>query len=68
MDKLIQALQIFLKYANHQWPTHCEHDLLHVVGIGEDEVSEEDKEKLEELGFSWSDEHDSWVSYRYGSA
>jgi hypothetical protein len=28
MSKLIEALQIFLQYADEQWPTHCEHDIL----------------------------------------
>jgi hypothetical protein len=26
MKELIEALQIFLKYRNETWPTHCEHD------------------------------------------
>lgn len=68
MDKLIEALQIFLKYKNEQWPTHCEHDILMIIGITEDEISEEDKEKLDKLGFSWNSEYDCWASYRYGSA
>ena len=28
MEKLIEALQIFLKYGNPDYPTHCEHDEL----------------------------------------
>jgi hypothetical protein len=66
MDKLIQALQIFLKYKNEQWPTHCEHDVLSIMGVTEEEVSDEDKETLKELGFFWGE--DCWQSYRYGSA
>ncbi len=68
MEELIEALQIFLKYKNETFPTHCEHDILMVVGITEEEVSEEDKQKLDELNFFWSSEYDCWVSYRYGSA
>jgi hypothetical protein len=68
MDKLIQALQIFLKYGNPQWPTHCEHDVLLIMGYQEDEISEEDKKTLYDLGFSWNAEYDSFASYRYGSA
>lgn len=68
MEKLIEALQIFLKYQNHTYPTHCEHDILLVVGITEEEVSQEDKDKLSELKFHWNSEYDSWASYRYGSA
>ena len=51
MEKLIEALQIFLKYKNETFPTHCEHDILMVVGITEEEVSEEDRQKLDELKF-----------------
>jgi hypothetical protein len=68
MKDLIKALQIFLKYKNKDYPTHCEHDVLLVVGITEDEVSEEDKTELEKLGFHWDSEYDSWASFRYGSA
>ena len=68
MDKLIQALQIFMKYKNEQWPTHCEHDVMYVVGISEEEVSKEDKLKLDELGFIWSKSDDCWISFRFGSA
>lgn len=66
MDKLIQALQIFLKYGNPKFPTHCEHDILMVMI--EEEISEEDKEKLEELHFNWNDEYGCWASYYFGSA
>ncbi len=68
MDRLIQALNIFLKYNNTKWPTHCEHDVLMIAGISKDEISDEDAEKLSKLDFSWSDEYDSWVSYHFGSA
>jgi hypothetical protein len=39
-----------------------------VMGIGEEEPSEEDRERLRELGFDWNIEHDCWASYKYGSA
>ena len=68
MDKLIEALQIFMKYKNEDYPTHCEHDVLYVVGISEDKVSIEDKTKLQELGFIWMDEYGSFGSYKFGSA
>jgi hypothetical protein len=68
MDKLIQALEIFKKYQNLEWPTHCEHDVMLVVGIEQNEVSEEDTQKLNELGFIWMQEYECFGSYRYGSA
>jgi hypothetical protein len=68
MEDLIKALQIFLKYKNEQYPTHCEHDILIIVGITEEEISAEDKIELEKLGFHWDSEYDGWASYKYGSA
>lgn len=67
MDKLIEALQIFLKYDNPYSPTHCEHDVLR-VSIEPNLVSVDDKEKLEELGFFIDEEFDCFKSYKFGSA
>lgn len=70
MEKLIQALQILLKYGNPDYPTHCEHDLLTICGIEPSDVSEEDIAKLDELGFFVGDEYgeEAFHSYKYGSA
>ena len=68
MDKLIEALQIFMRYKNEEWPTNCSHDVLAITGIEQEDVSEEDIAKLDELGFFWSDEHDCFISFRFGSA
>lgn len=66
MENLIKALQIFLKYGNPDYPTHCEHDEMWICGIEPDDVSDEDKKELGELGFFESD--DAFKSFRYGSA
>lgn len=67
MKDLIESLQILIKYqrptAN---PTHCEHDIM--VMMVDDEVSEEDIDRLDQLGFNWNDEHECYTSYRFGSA
>jgi hypothetical protein len=69
MKNLIEALTIFLKYRDEQWPTHCEHDVLYIMGVTKDEVSQDDQKRLDELGFLWStNEGGCWISYRYGSA
>ena len=68
MKNLIKALIIFLKYNDCNSPTHCEHDVLMIMGVTQDEVSQEDKDELDTLGFFWNDEYDCWASYRYGSA
>lgn len=65
MDDLIEALQILAKYDKPKWPTHCEHDVLHVA-VDPDLVSEEDKKKLDELSF-FEDEFGGFSSFRFGS-
>jgi len=67
MEDLIKALQIFLKYGNPEWPTHCEHDVMQVC-IDPMRVSDVDREELEKLGFIVDEEYDCFKSYRFGSA
>lgn len=70
MKDLITAFQIFLKYADPHNPTHCEHDVLVIVGIEPDVVSDEDTAVLYKLGFFVGNEfgEPAFQSYRYGSA
>ena len=44
----------------------CEHDILYVVGIPYEEISEEDRKRLEELSFNWNVEDECWYSFRFG--
>lgn len=66
MKDLIEALNIFLKYGDVKYPFHCEHDILHVHGYEPEIFSEEDKDRLEELGFSIGSGGDIY-SFKYGS-
>src|SRR5262245_10465638 len=68
MKDLIEALSIFLKYKDDANPTHCEHDVLCVVGITLDEISAMDRDRLKVLGFHYSKSDCCWISYRFGSA
>jgi hypothetical protein len=68
MSDLIKALQIFLKYSDNKWPTHCEHDILMIADILEDDISEDDRDRLKILGFDWNDEYQCFASGRFGSA
>jgi hypothetical protein len=70
MDALIAAFQIFRKYGNPRHPTICEHDIMIICEIEPSKVSDEDKAKLEELGFFVSKDggEEYFASYRYGSA
>jgi len=67
MKQLIEALQVFLKYSNEDYPTGCEHDMLYVY-VDPHKVSDKDKERLEELGFRVGSFNEYFVSTKYGSA
>jgi hypothetical protein len=62
---LIEALTIFAKYTDAEYPTHCEHDKLYVL-VDPAKVTAEDKARLEDLGFRPS--VDAFYSFRFGSA
>jgi len=68
VEDLIKALQIFLKYGNPDYPTHCEHDYLY-VDINPELVSKEDIKLLDELGFVIDQEYggNGFGSFKYGS-
>jgi uncharacterized protein CbrC (UPF0167 family) len=68
MKELIEALQTFAMYTQTKWPTHCEHDVLMICDVGRDTMSAADQDYVEERGFLWSDEHECWISFRFGSA
>ena len=71
MKDLIEALTILMKYggADTHAPTHCEHDVFAVAGIGVEmgTVSDTDAKRLDELGFHWDSEYECWASFRFGS-
>ena len=66
MEDLIKALQIFLKYGNPAYPTHCEHDELYVM-VDPSIVSEEDTALLATLSFE-PDHLGTFASRKFGSA
>ena len=70
MRDLIEALVILLRYGNPEYPTHCEHDELTIVGIDPEDVAPEDIRRLNTLGFFVSPgcEELRFKSFKYGSA
>jgi len=68
MKELIEAFQIFLKYSSDPYPTHCEHDVMY-VNVNPEIVSEEDKKRLEDLGFNSGNGEvpEVFYSYKFGS-
>ena len=68
MDNLIRALRIFRKYANPQFPTHCEHDVLTVAVDPELVTDPNDLAQLSELGFDPDEENGAgFISTYFGS-
>ena len=67
LSQLIEGLQIFLKYGDINYPTHCEHDKL-TICVNPDKISVEDKKKLEHLGFLENKNEECFISFKYGSA
>jgi len=66
MKNLIEALTIFSKYTNSNYPTSCEHDILYVQ-VDPAEVTYDDKTKLNDLGFHADIDNHNFYSYTFGS-
>lgn len=70
MNKLIESLTIFSKYfdADQDYPTHCEHDTLMLKVANNDKViSYEDRMRLGDLGWYYSESNECWCSFYFGS-
>ena len=68
LSELIEGLQIFLKYGDVGWPTHCEHDEMWICNVDTDAITVGDRARLEKLGFEYDEDDDSYKSYSFGSA
>ncbi len=74
MNDLIEALKIFKKYIedenSYEFKNqfNCEHDILLVTAVNVEDVSENDVERLDELGCFKSEEYDSFASFKFGSS
>lgn len=66
-DMLIEAISIFTKYSEEDFPTSCEHDIMY-IHVDPEIVSEKDKKRLEELHFNVSEDLNCFTSTRFGSA
>lgn len=65
ISNLIAAFQIFREYGDVDYPTTCEHDIMYVNFISPEDVSPDDKQRLEALGFL--EDGEVFYSTRYGS-
>ena len=67
IEQLIEDLKVFSKYSKSDWPTHCEHDVMMIADVEQDDISEEDLAKVSDR-WHWSNEYDSYISFTFGSA
>ena len=68
MKDLIEALTIFSKYTETEWPTNCEHDELFIMDVSRLDLTEEEHARVLDLGFMWDEDDEVYSSFRFGSA
>ena len=68
MKELIEALQMFLAVRDIAYPTHCEHDEMWICGYALEDFTPEQVQHLDDLGFFWDEDDESFKSFKYGSA
>lgn len=61
LEGFIKGCQIFLKYGNVDFPFSAGHDIIWVLDISPENVSQSDKDELEIYGFT----HDNQGFYYY---
>jgi hypothetical protein len=66
MKDLYEAIGIFLKYSDEQFPSWCTYDELHIC-VEPEKISLKDIEKLEKLSFTPDDSGEGFYSFRFGS-
>ena len=66
IEELLEAIKIFLKYDEGQYPINADHDIIYFY-VDPNKVCESDHIRLEELGFDVHQEFDCYYSYKYGS-
>lgn len=59
LDKFIEALKIFRTYTKTLYPCWCNIDEFH-VGVDPETIPDGDKERLEELGFIYDSDTESF--------
>lgn len=62
LDKFIEALKIFKMYVKTPYPCWCDIEEFH-VGVDPETIPDEAKERLEELGFIYDSETESFCIY-----
>lgn len=67
LSTLIEALTLLSHYDDPAYPTLCEHDILYVF-VDPSLVSDDDLDRLSDLGFNARPADGCFYSYRFGNA
>lgn len=62
LDKFIEALKIFRMYVKTPYPCWCNIEEFH-VGVDPDTIPDGEKERLEELGFIYDSDSESFCIF-----
>ncbi len=62
LQEIAAGLQIIAKYGDRH-DVGAEHDVIMAGHIAAEKMTEEDKKAMEDAGWSWSDEYDSYTVF-----
>lgn len=61
--RILEGLQIFIKYDQEDTDTSAEHDILYAGATPPSAMADEDLATLKKLGWFWKDEFDCWAHF-----
>ena len=62
VESVIEGLQIFAKYKPGKWCA-AEHDIIYGPCSDSDQISDEDRKRLDEIGWFIDGDSDSWACH-----
>lgn len=64
LSTLLEGMQILNKYMGKvEGECAAEHDIIYLPGPSKEELSAEDAKRLDDLGFFFDDQYDSWARF-----
>lgn len=67
LSDFITAMGIFLLYGDKETPFFCVDEEFQVHGYHPNNITDEHKRVLDDLGFFFNDEDGCWTSFRWGN-
>jgi hypothetical protein len=64
LNQVIKGLEILVKYSGDGSHSICaEHDIIYAGPDVKEDLRDEDRKALEELGWHWAEDADSWARF-----